>query len=425
MTSRSPIDEKLEVPTVVRPSKPALHALTGLRFWAALAVFSLHFLTPDEWGVTLPAAALRALKAGWVDVTLFFVLSGFILAYAYEGMGSSRVARHSFWTSRIARLYPVHLLGLIWVTPFIYSHRLAPLTLDARILDVAWTLLPSLVLVQAWFHPRMINWNGPAWSLSAEAAFYLLFPIVMVWIQRGHPRRPIILLIASWTASCLTLAVIPERLGFFDRMPPPPDHVPPFYLWMAMLNPVFHMASFLSGVALGTIFNRRPARPLEATLLAVVALASVGATMAEILPERQIAALPLLIPLFGLLIYGLASGGLLSRPLSHPWMVRLGEASYAFYVLQYPVVWTLEWTREMAEITIPDGIMFLLCLVTAIGISILVYHLWETPLRAWIRTRYLAPVHQMTHRQAQELNVSDLRDPSGWSILTGPGVMPK
>src|SRR5947209_7185962 len=133
-----------------------------MRFLAAVTVVAFHFA---------PLPALNGSDAGPAAVTLFFLLSGFILTYtARPGRGSVR----EFYVARFARIYPAYLLGLglaIALLPMGIYHPNQWCVVPTN------GLLPDLFAVQAWFPDRAACLNGPAWSLSCEVLFYALFPL--------------------------------------------------------------------------------------------------------------------------------------------------------------------------------------------------------------------------------------------------------
>ncbi len=143
-----------------------LPALTGVRFLAATQVVLYHFGSGFAQRHHLPRPLTNLLTNGWTAVTLFFILSGFILSYTYSGQIAGRGGKLRFWEARFARIYPVYLLALLLSWPFRGDPGLG--------LSMA-----VLTMVQAW-NPFHVNyggaWNSPAWTLSTEAFFYLLFP---------------------------------------------------------------------------------------------------------------------------------------------------------------------------------------------------------------------------------------------------------
>src|SRR5262249_3327802 len=92
-----------------------LNALTSLRFFAAMYVLAFHYAPSN--------ASSSFLRFGYTGVTFFFILSGFILAHNYQGVDfRDRFNRYSYFSARIARIYPVFLLSLLASLPFALAH---------------------------------------------------------------------------------------------------------------------------------------------------------------------------------------------------------------------------------------------------------------------------------------------------------------
>src|SRR5258708_12904003 len=96
--------------------RPRLHALTTLRFFAALHVVLFHMRVVGILPVG-PWWYQNFASIGYIGVNFFFVLSGFILVYTYAG---STLSVWQFWQTRFARIYPAYVLSLVASAPFFF-----------------------------------------------------------------------------------------------------------------------------------------------------------------------------------------------------------------------------------------------------------------------------------------------------------------
>src|SRR5437660_267223 len=107
----------------MKTSKPQLPSLTGIRFFLAIWVVIYHQIGPKtglaiSWLPNAPDAICALLRVGYVAVTVFFVLSGFVLAYNYDlSEPWSRRASVKFGIARFARIYPAYCAGLLLFVP--------------------------------------------------------------------------------------------------------------------------------------------------------------------------------------------------------------------------------------------------------------------------------------------------------------------
>src|SRR5438128_8931008 len=101
---------------MTNPTRPHLAALTSARFFAAFHILLFHMGAMK--GLTRAPIWLQTFASiGYVSVTFFFVLSGFILVYTYGGRDFDL---RQFWRARLARVYPVYLLSLLLNAPFFF-----------------------------------------------------------------------------------------------------------------------------------------------------------------------------------------------------------------------------------------------------------------------------------------------------------------
>jgi len=343
----------------------ALKPLTALRFFAALWVVA--YAAWPSLGLATPVWVAK----GYLGVDLFFCLSGFILCHVYvRQIRDGQFQYGSFLWARLARIYPVHLVTLIGLGAMVMLGEAFGEKSTGNV--VVWSSLPAqLSLTQAWGASPLGGWNHPSWSISAEWFAYLCFPL-FAGVALAMRARPGLMALAALVilASTATLfqAVSGQSLTHAT------------IAWGALRI----MPSFLLGCAVYQVWASKPAWPSAVALSAVLAsVVLIGSGISFGAPDWS------LIPLFGVLIFGLAGlarlgeGGGLSSVL-----VYLGEASFSFYMLHVP--WTLAYDRAAHWAFHLEGqaLPLRLWLFSLLGlqISALALHgLIERPARSFLR----------------------------------------
>jgi peptidoglycan/LPS O-acetylase OafA/YrhL len=335
-----------------------------VRFLAAFYVVLFHGLPWMQQKYSLPKALLTFFSNGYIAVSLFFILSGFILAYTYEGQIEGRTNRLHFWEARFARIYPVYFLSLFLV--FWFERGLA---LSVRI--------AVLGMVQAW-NPFRIEWAGawnyPAWSLSVEAFFYLCFPFLLPWMSR-RSTRALPWLVTILVTVCVVIHTPVRGLGVLVDSSKLASLVP---------LPLLRIPEFALGMGIGLRLLRNEASGRAKGSRAKIYLAALATIVLLSVPLGEWVSL-VIIP-FAVLVYELAvCDSFLTKLLSTRFMVLLGGASYAVYLLQYPV---RSWTRVLFA-NFPQNIAHLgtpLTPLILVLFSIGVFYFWEEPCRISVRS---------------------------------------
>jgi len=382
-------------PAVQKRPESRLGALTGLRFLAAFHVLIFHAGLGQLAGV--PVWIQNVAWHADLSVSLFFVLSGFILTYNYlDRERGCRVADQQFWAARLARIYPIYLLGLVIAIPLL----LREISLNDRtplLSKIAATVLVGC-LVQSWLPQTAWWWNFPSWSLSNEAFFYWCFPWLLRRLRALTRLQLLVSMLVVWVAAQVppVLAQImgPDGRGIVDQS------AMPLLIKAVQMNPLLRLPDFVIGILLGRLYllhgddppaNQFKLRQLGGTLSLVglgLMVAAVAFSSEYPFPVTQ--SRSLVAPLNALLIFGLAlGGGLLAKVLSSRLMVLLGNASYALYLLHIPLIfWTYfisrAWFRAESPNTWP---LFVAYVFVAIGVSILAFLLVEEPMRHRLRRR--------------------------------------
>lgn len=354
--------------------RQALSALTGLRFFAAAAIV-LHHVNGQVW-------VQKEWVAGWSlshGVTLFFVLSGFILTYQYRA--TERGASIDFLAARFARILPSHLVMLAVVLG-LRGYGGDPLTLALNV-----------TLLQSWAPDLSVffSYNDVSWSLSTEMGFYAIFPFLIGRVDRLWPVYVGAALIAglgmAWATHVLALPLMGESGVSWAG------------LGLTMTNPIARMFEFTLGMAAASLFARRGTLrlpvPWATTLegLAVLLLLfniTVGIKLvAPYLPNWGDSAgfwfWNSLVP--GLpcaaLIFVLARGeGLVSQFLAWRPVQYLGAISFALYLVHPTAIGFAQRFGNGPE-------AFALFLALALAGSVLLHEAVERPAQRFLRGRLL------------------------------------
>lgn len=333
----------------------------------------------------------RVFESGFMGVSFFYILSGYILAHVYLRDDRPKADWKKFYVARFARVYPAYALSLLIQFPLIGWLLLRHIGPTDNASIALRTLGAHILLSQAWWPGLAWRWNQPSWSISDEAFFYLLFPVLAIWSLRQRNLVRIVILIGLTYLLMLTPAagLLLHGVGWDESWPRPNS------LLFVAFAPIFRVPEFMMGVLLFGLHRRvaatwSPARVTQfgkfATYLGLFTAAVVifnGQWIPFAIRYNGIADLA-----FAELIFGLAvAPTLLSRILSQPFLVFLGEASYSIYILQSPI---MDYFRPLT--TRFHGVaLFAAYLATLILSSILCFLLIESPMRDRINGWYAAP----------------------------------
>jgi peptidoglycan/LPS O-acetylase OafA/YrhL len=360
--------------------RPHLNALTSLRFFTALHVFFFHIEAAHILWAPEPARLLASI--GYVGVNWFFLLSGFILTYSYAGRA---FAISSFWRARFARVYPAYFVSLCLAAPlFIYVCFYAPLTPEqnwiAGMRDhlFSFTFL-VLVLMQAWVPPAALSINPVGWSLSVEAFFYLLFPLLLPRLASLSRRALVSLLLGLSLASvAMALAYVRWTPDNITHITSDMNHLP----WLNALrfNPLIRLPEFLIGICGALLYlqnavSSRWATPLVAGGLIVFATVTLYSDQIPYpVMHNGLLSLPFLA-----IIYGIAFRPSWVAILEWRVFRTLGEISYSFF-LTHGIVIAL-YFRPDGKQSEHSTVEVLLCLALALVLAFALYQWVEQPMR--------------------------------------------
>ncbi|MES2484857.1 MAG: acyltransferase [Bacteroidota bacterium] len=309
-------------------SKHYFKSLTGIRAIAAIMVFLYH--NRKYWRNDLPMPVMRLLSEFHTGVTLFFVLSGFLLAYRYkdEPLGSFKEYA-KYLLLRVARIYPLYWLLL---TAFF---------IDQAYGSKVTTYYLHYSLLYPLFNTYVLTGISQAWSLSVEMFFYLFSPLLFLLLKKNLAKALLFLLALLGLAWGIGFSLHRASLNPHDFLYP---------LNFILGNTFFGRSlEFFAGMYLAYLMQQKT-QLLSGFKLRYVTLAgsalfiiTIGAIAlfaknnfvhgVETWPGRLLheTLLPVSV---AIMFYGLLTEAtLLSKFLSTKFMVLLGNASFAFYLI--------------------------------------------------------------------------------------------
>ena len=401
-----PLDARTEetVPIVIGARSPLLaptlavdrgeiRSLTGLRLFAAAWVVLFHFeFTKGHLLAAVLDPAYPVVTTGAMGVDLFYVLSGFVIAFTYlEKLGPRfrpRVAGRFLW-ARVCRIWPVYALvttlfgGYLAVKLYrLGSAAPAYQNVQPDLTVSSW--LWQLGMVQIWGRPWHdgASFVGPAWSISAEWLAYVLFPLSALLLYRLR-RAPRWLL---GTAAVLLMAPV-SVLCLLTGSPYFP------FSWAVRILTGFAAGALVYLVVRDVPRTERATRVAGWAAWGVVALILgglvLGAAMGPVGDSTERGGMVLV--LFPLLVGTLALAGS-SGPgwvLSTRWAVYGGRISYSLYLAHVPlfeIFWAL---MDRVPVFHANGLLATvltpLAFASAFVAAHLLYRLVEEPARRALR----------------------------------------
>jgi peptidoglycan/LPS O-acetylase OafA/YrhL len=353
-----------------------IRSLTSLRFFAAIVVVFCHLDILANSQVDWVKAFYKSwCSEGFIGVTFFFVLSGFILSHANAGRsGQGGIGFRRFLAHRFARIYPLHLLTFILSLPLVWAVR-QRLSLGS----LTGGLLSNLLLLQAYVPVKEVYFsaNHPAWSLSVEFFFYALFPFLFGWRMR------------SLLALMLLGAGYQLALAYWSEA----DFVAKHWQHLAYVFPPARLVDFLSGMLLYRLRGNLRITDSTASVLQLLALAAlvvqVGFSQGVSMILRSDV---YYLPAMCVLVYAFSfDSGILGRRLVNKKLVYLGEISFSLYMVHQLVIRYGEYAISklgMDDNSLQSNLVFVgVVLVVSMMASVVLFEKVELFAKTWLNRR--------------------------------------
>jgi peptidoglycan/LPS O-acetylase OafA/YrhL len=371
--------------SIARRPKKHFEVLDGLRGVAALLVVAFHVLEPNDKGIRFN----QIINHGYMAVDFFFLLSGFVVAFAYDDRWS-RMSQWDFYKRRLIRLQPMIVLGSLIGAGLFYFQRgpafpliaATPLWKMLLVMLLGCTLipLPYQLDIRGWdeMHPL----NGPAWSLFFEYIANLLYASVLRrlstrWLSVLTGLSAIFLLhmlvtgegdaIGGWATNGAQLHIGFARLLF------------PFLAGMLLMR---------SGKR---IHVRHSLYLCSLLLLICFALPRFGGP--NHLWVNGLYEAFCIIVIFPIIV-AIGAGNLDASVASDRLCRTLGDISYPLYLSHYPLIYLYTgWISQGARTQRERTVWGILVWFTAVALGYACLKLYDEPVRAWLTRRFLRNNH--------------------------------
>lgn len=386
--------------------KPLLNyipALTGVRALAAYLVFISHYAYAfDE---NFPHAVQRFLNEFHIGVTIFFTLSGFLIAFRYfDTFDLSADWFKQYLKNRVARIYPMYfLLTLAAFVSFYFTH-------DEKVTNgfasPVGLFLMHITFVRGFFDQLKFTGIAQGWSLTVEECFYFAAPFVFYFAQRYRKFYIQPLIITGIGALLVLIFRNVNWYGFFGN-----------FTFMMLYTFLGRCFEFFVGIQLALVVRKKALDGKSNQKLTYLGFLSIFACVWLMsvlpIPKGEIAGLHnplgiitnnyLLSVSIAVFFYGiLTETTLLKKILSNKFVELLGKSSYIFYLihlgwmydgLHFSFNWLNDYVFELydkwgVDWISPfqyDSLNLLYAFIILNGISVVLFKTIEEPLNHYIR----------------------------------------
>ncbi len=353
-----------------------LYLLDALRGLAALTVVVWHYqhfyyVAPGslETGFVRSSQPFYALlwplyENGFGAVPLFFSLSGFVFFMLYlQAVRSGTVGPNVFFVLRFARLYPLHVVTLLFVAAGQFLSQVIDGTSIVYPCNTGQFFVLNVLLVSHWLPTDQIcfSFNEPVWSVSVEVFLYLVFFVFALAMPTNINYQ------LALSALVVAIGVGVQFFGGFHLLGVP-------------------LICFFAGGCAYLNWQKLKARPRSLAVGASAALAF-SLLLCKIFGVNVYVLGVITFPAIILLLATIQA----MRPTIGHSLRLLGDVSYSSYLLHFPLQLTLIlWSRHVTPIAFGNPWVWLLFFSVLTALSVATYHWFEKPMRDLLRRRMLS-----------------------------------
>jgi len=304
------------------------------------------------------------------------------MTYVYYPSNGRDIPLYSFLLKRISRFYPLYLVSVLVMVPFLFGTK--PNNLIGLVLDI--------FLLQTWVPGYYAAYNAPGWAMSVMVAMYVIFPFVMPWMKRKGLRFSTWFVAGVWVLNQVVVYVLYHhwnQIGGTTTVE---------YL---IHLPIFHLSTFMVGILLGLHFHAlQEKEAVDQKVNSLLLVFFVLLYLVYYYFRRDFGIRfgftgflnnGIIAPIFaGILLFLALDATKISEFLSRPWLIKLGEISFSIYLLQSPLAEIYQaFILNQIEVPFPwmEKVHLYLYIVILIPFAFLIHHVYEKPVQRLMRKR--------------------------------------
>ena len=374
-------------------TKPHYELLDGLRGMAALLVVIYHIFEGFAFAETTNGEGpglITTLNHGHIAVDFFFMLSGFVISYAYDDRWN-RMTLGNFFKRRLIRLHPMLVMGaIIGTAAFLFE---GCRQWNGEVTPVSWVMIAMLLTMfmipavpgaphEIRGNGEMFPLNGPTWSLWFEYIGNILYALVI--------RR-----FSTKVLACLCAVLGIAHAWFFVGNISGYDMVGVGWtidsvnFWGGLVRMMF---PFTVGMLISRTFRPRKIKGAFwwCSLILIAAfsvpyIASSGNPSMNSLYE--FVCITLLFPA----IVWMGACGSSENSVTERVNKFLGDLSYPLYIVHYPIMYIFyKWLIENRCYTLGDTLgLSALVVLSSVALAYACLKLYDEPVRKWLARKYI------------------------------------
>jgi peptidoglycan/LPS O-acetylase OafA/YrhL len=355
--------------------------LDGLRGVAAIVVVMFHILEIFSEGNHLK----QMINHGYLAVDFFFLLSGFVIAHAYDDRWD-KMTPGGFFKRRLIRLHPMIVMGMLIGAILFYWSESAALYSNigetsvwklvlVTVIGMALIPVPISMDIRGW--QEMYPLNGPAWTLFFEYIANILYALVLRRLS-----TPVLFVLVLLAAAALV------HLGVAS---PKGDVIGGWSLEPAQLRIGFTrlLFPFLGGLLLYRLFKRiiiwHAFFWCSLLLVLVLAFPRVGGEN-NVWVNGLYDSLTIIL-VFPLIVY-LGASGTVQGTRMNKFCSFLGNISYPLYITHFPIAYVFyAWVMNNKIPLQQAWPLGLLVLAVSIGLAYICARWYDIPVRRWLANK--------------------------------------